>query len=124
MLVLFYLIVSRVVVPTIVAYAQALFEPVMIVVIIFIGMVVIFGALGMPISHNLGSTIAGSVFKGMGRCFTGLYRVIRWFVRSTGRLLRRVFNGTLRGLRAAGMNAIGRNIIACLACILVLAIII
>jgi len=124
MLVLIYLVLTRVVAPTVAAYAQALFEPVMICVIIFIGMLVMFGALGMHISHNLGSTIAGSVFRGIGACARALYRACRWFIRSTGRILRRVFNGTLRGLRAAGVNAIGSNLIACLACGIVLALII
>lgn len=124
MLIVSYLIFTRVVMPTMASYARALFGPVMTVVIIFIGMVIIFGALGMHISHNLGGTIVNGVFRGIGACGRAIWQALRWFVRSTGRLLRRVFNGTLSGMRAAGVNRVVSNIVACIACVIVLAIII
>lgn len=62
MLIALYFFIVNVILLQIGAYAQALLEPVMIIVIILAGIVMLFGAVGMKISNNLGSTVVFSVF--------------------------------------------------------------
>ena len=62
MLIALYFFIVNVILLQIGAYTQALLEPVMIIVIILAGIVMIFGAVGMKISNNLGSTVVFSVF--------------------------------------------------------------
>lgn len=57
MLIALYFFIVNVVLPQIGAYAQALLEPVMVIVITLAGIVMLFGAVGMKISNNLGSTV-------------------------------------------------------------------
>lgn len=82
MLVLLYFFVMNVVIPDIMAIAGAAFEPVMIVVIIGVGILMVFASVGVHISNNLGSTVAGGIFGAFGWLVQQIFRGIGWIFRS------------------------------------------
>ena len=76
MLIALYFFFVNVAIPQIGVYAQALLDPIMLIVITLAGIVMIFGAVGMKISNNLGATAVGgsipSVFAGSSQTFNEL----------------------------------------------------
>lgn len=66
--------------PKLALACQGFIEPLMLIVIILIGMVILFGALGMHISNNLGSTIVGGLMRGAGRLRSFIGRQLVTFV--------------------------------------------
>ena len=119
LLTLYYLLVN-VAVPQMVAYTQALFEPIMLIVISLAGIVMIFGAVGMKISNNLGSTVVGGIFKGIGYFVRIIFKAIAWIFVNTFKMIPRVFNGTRKSFK----NPVAGTIFAFIAVILFVAIII
>lgn len=124
MLLALYYFIMNVALPQIGAYAEALIEPVVVIAITLAGIVMIFGAVGLKISNNLGSTIMNGIFRGIGYLFQWLFRAIAWIVRSTFRLLPRVFAESRRIFGQLGLNPALSNILAVLVTAFVLAIII
>ena len=88
---------------------QALSEPLMTVVITLCGIVMIFGAVGLKISENLGSTIVGGFFRAMGYICRTIVSVIGWIFR---RMLPNVFNGSRRTFRQMGISPFISTILA------------
>ena len=66
--------------PKLALACQGFIEPIMLVAIIFIGMLILFGALGMHISSNLGSTLIGGLMRGAGRLISFVGRQLVSFV--------------------------------------------
>ena len=120
MLVFLYLIITNVLVPKLGAYANALLGPVMTIVIILFGMIMLCGSIGIKISENLGATI----FSGIGRAISFLIRTlihaVAWIVRSTFRLLPRVFTASRDAYATMGAGPFLRNLLAVLTAIVVL----
>ena len=119
LLTLYYLLVN-VAVPQMGAYTQALFEPIMLIVISLAGLVMIFGAVGMKISNNLGSTVVGGIFKGIGYFVRIIFKAIAWIFVNTFKMIPRVFNGTRKSFK----NPVAGTIFAFIAVILFVEIII
>lgn len=124
MLIALYLFIVNVAVPQIGAYAQVLLEPIMVIVITLAGIVMLFGAVGMKISNNLGSTVIGGIFRGIGYLCRTLLQAIGWIIRNTFRMMPRVFNGSRRTFNQMGLNAVLSNIFAIVVVCVCLAIII
>lgn len=124
MLLALYFFIMNVALPQIGAYAEALINPVMTIVITFAGIVMIFGAVGIKISNNLGSTIINGIFRGIGYLFQSLFRAIAWIVRSTFRLLPRVFAESRRIFGKFGLKPFLCNIFAVLVTALVFIVIV
>ena len=104
---------------------QNFVEPLMLIVIILIGMLILFGALGMHISNNLGSTIVGGLMKGAGRLIgfigTQIFTFVRWLFT---KLVPNIYNGSKRFFADAGASAVQSRILAVLTSIIVVAVII
>ena len=124
MLIALYFFFVNVAVPQISAYAQALLEPIMVIVITLAGIVMLFGAVGMKISNNLGSTVVSGIFRGIGYLCRTLIQAIGWIIRNTFRMMPRVFNGSRRTFKQLGMNAAVSNILAVVVVIVFVAVII
>ena len=124
MLLALYFFIVNVALPQIGAYAQALNQPTMIIIITLAGIVMMFGAVGMKISNNLGSTIVSGIFRGIGYVGRSIVRGIGWIVRSITRAIPRVFNGSRRTFVQWGLNQVLSNLLAIFVTLLVVAIII
>ena len=103
MLIALYLFIVNVVIPQIGAYAQALLEPVMTIVIILAGIIMLFGVVGMRISNNLGSTMVGGIFRAIGYLCRILIQAIGWIIRNTFRMIPHVFNESKRVFNQIGL---------------------
>lgn len=112
MLIAVYFFFTNVVMPQITAYAKAILEPIMLIVIILAGIVMLFGAVGMKISNNLGSTVVGGIFRGIGYLCRIVFQAIGWIIRNTFRMIPRVFNESRRMFNDMGMNTATSNILA------------
>ena len=124
MLIALYFFIVNVAVPQIRAYAQALLEPIMVIVITLAGIVMLFGVVGMKISNNFGSTVVGGIFRGVGYLCRILLQALGWVIRNTFRMMPRVFNGSRRTSNQMGLNAVLSNILAVVVVIVFVAIII
>ena len=124
MLITLYFFIMNVAVPRIGAYAQALLEPVMVIVITFAGIVMLFGAVGMKVSNNLGSTVVGGIFRAIGYLCRTSIQAVGWIVRNTFRMIPRVFNGSRRTFNQLGLNVWISNILAVIVVVVFVAIII
>ena len=124
MLIALYLFIVNVAVPQLGAYANALLEPMMTIVITLAGIVMLFGAVGMRVSNNLGSTIIGGIFRAVGYLGRTFIQAIGWVLRNAFRLIPSVFNESRRIFNQLGLNAPLSNIFAVLVVIVFVAIII
>ena len=124
MLIALYLVIMNVVIPQLVVYAQALFESVMVIVITLAGIVMLFGAVGMRISNNLGSTVVSGIFRAIGYICRTIIEATAWIVRNIFRMLPRIFNCSRRTFRQIGVNDLVSNLLAVLVVVVVLVIII
>ncbi|MCI8384185.1 MAG: hypothetical protein HFJ33_04905 [Clostridia bacterium] len=124
MLIAVYLFFMNVALPQIGAYAQALLEPIMVMVITLVGIVMLFGAVGMKISNNLGSTIVGGIFKAIAYICQTILRAIGWIIRNIFRIIPRVFYGSRRTFNQICNNALVSNLLAIIVVIIVLVVII
>ena len=124
MLITLYFFIMNVAVPRIRAYAQALLEPVMVIVITFAGIVMLFGAVGMKVSNNLGSTVVGGIFRAIGYLCRTLIQAVGWIVRNTFRMIPRVFNGSRKTFNQLGLKVWISNILAVIVVVVFVAIII
>lgn len=124
MLIALYFFITEVAVPQIGAYALALVKPTMIIIITLAGLTLMFSAVGVKISNNLGSTIVGGIFRGIGFLVRTLFQAIGWIVRNIFRMIPRVFNGSKRTFNQLGINSLLSNLLAAIIVVFVLAIII
>lgn len=124
MLVGLYLALTRVVIPQLGAYLNALLAPVMTIVIILFGLIMVFGAVGIKISENLGSTIFGGIFRGIGFLVRTAFNAIRWIVTRTLRMIPRLFVGSRNAYATMGAGMFLRNLLATITVIIVVAVII
>ena len=124
MLIALYLFIVNVALPQIGALAQALLEPVMVIVITLAGIVMLFGAVGMKISNNLGSTVVSGIFRAIGYVCRTIIRAIGWIIRNIFRMIPRVFNGSRRTFNQLGMNALVSNLLSIIVTVVFLAIVI
>ena len=124
MLILLFLFIKNWFVPQLGALALSALKPTMIILIICTGIVMLLGSVGMKISANLGSTIVGGLFRGIGWLFNHAFRGIRWLIRSIIRLIPRVYNGCRRNFIEWGLNPVLSTILAVFIAALVLILII
>ena len=110
MLLLLYFCWFNVAMPQIVAYAQYILEPIMVIVITLSGILMLFGAVGIKISNNLGSIVVGGIFRGIGYLCRTLFQAIGWVIRNTFRIIPRVLNGSRRIFKLMGLNEVPSNI--------------
>lgn len=124
MLLAVYFFIVNVVIPQLGAFTNALIEPVMIIVITLAGITMLFGAVGMRISNNLGATIVGGILRGIGYVCRTIINAIGWILRNTFRMIPRVFNGSRQVFNQMGMSTVVSNILAIIAVVIFIAIII
>lgn len=124
MLIAMYYFIMNVVIPRIAAYAAALFEPVMIIIIMLAGIVMLLGAVGIRVSNNLGATVTNGIFQAIGYLVRTAVQAIGWIVRNTLRMLPRVYKESRRTFTQMGLNALCSNLLAVFVTVVVLAIII
>lgn len=125
MLLALYFLIVRVVLPQLGSYALALLEPAIVIVIALAGIVLLFGAVGMKISNNLGSTIVGGLFKGLGYLCRTLFQAFGWIITNTFRMIPRVFNRSRSVLiNQMNLNTSISNVLATIIVIIFVAVII
>lgn len=124
MLVTLYLLIVNMVLPQLGSLAYSLLEPVMTIVIIFAGIVMLFGVVGMKISNNLGSTVVNGIFRAIGYICRTIIQGIGWIIRSIARFIPRLFTGSRKMFTDMGLNAVISNILATIVTTIVLVIII
>lgn len=123
MLIALCFFIVNVLLPQIAAYAQAFVELVMVIVITMAGIIMLFGAVGMKISNNLGSTVVSGIFKAIGYTCRTIIKAIGWIARNIFKMIPLVFNESRRTFRQIGNDLIS-NLLAVLVVIIFLAIII
>jgi len=94
MIIALYFFIKTNLIPELSAYADAMLEPIMTIVIALFGMVMLFGAVGMRISENMGSTILSAIFSALGFICRTIISAIGWIIRNTFALLPRVYRGS------------------------------
>lgn len=104
MIIALYFFIVNVVIPQLSAYAEAMLEPIMTIVIVAAGIVMLFGAVGMRISANMGSTIVSGIFHAIGFICRTIISAIGWIIRNTFMILPRVFRGSRRLYRNMGAS--------------------
>jgi hypothetical protein len=119
-----YYLLKNVVLPDVAALMGAIFEPLMVCVIIFIGFVMLFGAVGMNISRNLGATVAGRLLDAIGYVGRTIIRGIGWCIRSFCRFIPRVFTGSRTTFNGMGLTPAASNLLALIITTLVVVVII
>lgn len=124
MLIFLYLLFMYYVVPQLAAYASAMVEPVMVIVIMLAGIVMVFGAIGVRISNNLGSTVVNGIFQAIGYVVRQIFRGIAWIVRTIVNAIPGIFRGMRNWLSSLGLNAAMSNTFAVILTVLVVIIII
>lgn len=124
MLIALCFFIVNVLLPQIAAYAQAFVELIMVIVITMAGIVMLFGAVGMKISNNLGSTVASGIFQAIGYTCRTIIKAIGWIARNIFKMIPPVFNESRRTFRQIGANDLISNLLAVLVVIIFLAIII
>lgn len=124
MLIALYFTVTDVVLPQIAAIFNGLLEPVMTIVIILAALVMAFGAVGMRISNNLGSTVVGGIFRAISYICRTIIQAIGWIFRTIIRIIPQVFNGSRRFFTQLGMSSPISTIMGVFVTIVIIAVII
>lgn len=94
MIIALYFFIVNIAIPQLASYMNAMIEPVMTIVIVVGGIVLLFGAVGMRISENMGSTIVSGIFHAIGFICRTSISAIGWIIRETFMLMPRVFRGS------------------------------
>lgn len=124
MLYLTWKFITVMAIPTIAVYANALLEPTLTIVVMLAGLIMLFGAVGIKISNNLGTTVVNGIFRAIGVIIVGIFRALGWVIRQIATLMPRVFRGTNNALRSAGLNPIASGVCSFFATCFVIALII
>lgn len=124
MIIAMYLFVTSTLICQLGAYANALIQPVMTIVIMLAGIVMLFSAVGFRISNNLGSTIIGGIFRAIGFIFQTIIRSAGWILRYAFGLVPQIYAGSRRTFTQMGMAPLVANILSVVLSLLVLIIII
>lgn len=112
MLIALYYFLMAVALPQLVAIASALLESVTILIITLAGIVMLFGAVGIKISNNLGSTIVTGIFRAIGYLVRTLVSAVGWLARNLLRLMPFIFHSSRRFLTRIGMNRMASNLVS------------
>lgn len=102
--------VVNVVLPQILNLIKALVQPVVLIVIVLAGIVMIFGAVGLKISNNLGSTIVNNISKGISNLVRNIGKAIKWIFK----LIPIVFLTFKKQFRRYGMGDFASDLLAIL----------
>lgn len=124
MLIAIYLFTVNEILPRMGAYAFALIDLIMPIVIVLAGIVLLFGAVGFKISSNLGATVTSGIFRAIGYTGRTLVNAIGWIIRSIFRFIPRVYRESRRFYSEMGLNSFVTNLLAVITAVVVLAIII
>lgn len=125
MLIAMYLVIVNVIVPQLVAYAPVLLEQIMVIVITLSGIIMLFGAVGMKISNNLGSTVVNNFFRAIGYICRTIIQSVGWIIRTTSKMIPRVFNESRRTFsKSLGLSPLVSTLLAAIVSGIVLAIVI
>lgn len=124
MLIALYWFIKHVLFPDMEAFASEIFDPIMYIVITLAGIVMVFGAVGMRISSNLGSTIVGGIFRACGYVVRTIVRGTGWAVRHFFGMIPRLFTGSRKTFTDMGANPILANVLSIVIVILVVIVII
>ena len=115
---------STIILPTIAKYLGDIMAPIMSAVIVLFGIILLFGAVGVKISENLGSTVVKGIGNGIGYIGKQFFKAIAWGVKGVVRLLPNVYRRTNKALLSSGVSQVPRAIWSTLATIGVLTLII
>ena len=124
MLIGMYWLVAHVLAPRIVSFLRAIAHPTMVAVIMAAGIVMLFGAVGISISRNLGATVVGGVFRAIGFIIRTIIRALSWIVRTTFSMVPRVYRESNRTLNQAGVGSLASSLVSVLVAIMFVAIVI
>ena len=124
MFIALYFLIANFVFPKVQAFATAMFEPVIITLIVLAGIVMLLGSVGMKVSTNLGATIVVVLANAIGYIVRTFIQAIRWAFRTTARLTPRVFYVSRNFFTARGLNPQLSNILAVMVSMLFVAVIV
>ncbi len=115
----------RVVLPELGAVASIMLTTLMAIIITIAGILMLFSAIGINISNNLGSTVTNGVFRALGAIFRGLFRAIAWFLRNLITVwIPTVFRGTRNWFNQLGFRPVWSTLFSVIVTILFVIIII
>lgn len=112
MLITVYFFFINIIMPQLGAYAEAVFEPIMLIIITLTGMIILLGTVGIKVSNNLGSTIVGGFFMSVGYLCRTLFKALGWIISNTCKLIPKVFNESRNVFSQIGINTAVSNILA------------
>ena len=103
---------------------DAIFEPMMLIVITVAGILMTFGSVGMRISHNFGATVLGGIFSAIGYVVRTVISAIGWCLRQFLQAIPRVYTGSRNQFRGMGLNVALSNVLASIITLLFIVVII
>ena len=124
MLIAIYLVLINVVLPHSTDFLAEILNIIMPCFIIFFGIVLLFGVVGINISNKLGFTVIGGFIKAIGYICTSIINLIKWIIIGIFRIIPKVFLGSRRYFAKKGCNGLARNILAGIVTAIVIAVII
>ena len=114
MLILMYLYVVNTIIPTVRAYASALYLPSLELIVMVAGIALIFASVGMSIAKNTLSTVLGAIIAALAFIFTTIVRAMGWIIQSMYNMTPRLYRETLNRCEAMGCNAVLSTVLAVL----------
>lgn len=124
MLIALYFFFINVAIPNVQMYAMALIEPAMVLIITLAGIIMLFGAVGLKISNNLGATVMSGLFKACGYIIRTFIQAIGWIIRNAFHMTPRVYKESQKIYSQMGLNATISNILSLITAFAFIAIII
>lgn len=103
--------------------AWAMLTPIMVIVITLAGITMLFGAVGMKISTNLGSTIVSAIFGAVAFIGISFVKFLSWLVQRLTTVAVVTFEKSQHKFLSMGLNSIVSTILAFLTSTLVVVVI-
>lgn len=123
MLLLMYHFIAEVFLPRLGEIAWSMVTPIMVIIITLAGITMLFGAVGMNISANLGSTVASAIFGALAFIGITLVQFLKWLVKKIIALTVMTFEKSQHKFLSMGLNSIVSTILAFLTSTLVVVVI-
>lgn len=123
-MIIMFLEILKGAIPTAGVYVREIVYASMPIVILLVGMMILLSTVGLKVSNNLGSTMVGGVFKGIGYITKGLIKIVKIIFLWIIGFIPSIFRKTRVFCTGQGIDTVCSNIIAFMVATIVLLIII